>query len=200
MNYIPIILASSSHARLDLLKQIGILPDYVIPADIDETPLQRELPRDLALRLAKQKSMKILSSIDHDGLIIAADTVVTTGREILPKALNKEDIEYCIKTLSNRRHRVYTGVSIIKKYAHNTIASSRIVTTIVKFRYISDHEIQKYVSLEEGINKAGGYSIRGYAESFVSFLSGSYSNIVGLPLTEVIHVINGMGFNIKSGM
>lgn len=190
---IPIILASSSPARLDLLAQIKIFPNQVIPADIDETQLKNELPNKLPVRLASEKAIKIANSFDT-AIIIAADTVCVSRRKVLPKAMNKDDIKYCMQQVSGRRHRVYTGICIIKKQGKLIEMRQRLVLTTVKFKKLTEAEILYYCHLEEGINKAGGYQISGYAESFVSFISGSYSNIKGLPLIETRNILSS--FNV----
>lgn len=188
---LPIILASQSPARLELLKQIKFFPDIIKPADIDESELRGELPHLLAKRLAVSKASKIASQAD-DVVIIAADTVVATGRRILPKALNTEDVEQCLQLLSGRRHRVYTGICIIKKHNNQLYIKEKLVQTIVKFKKLTSQEIKFYCDLGEGVNKAGGYSLRGFAESFVIFLSGSHSNVIGLPLYETVNMLNSL--------
>jgi septum formation protein len=174
------ILASSSPRRLALLKDIGIVPDKVIAADIDETPLKDELPRKLAQRLALEK-LKSIAAKEKQGIILAADTVVGCGRRILPKAENHTDVRNCLRLLSGRRHHVYTGVAV--RGADGKIRE-RVADSIVIFRQLSPADIEAYVKSGEGIGKAGGYAIQGHAAAFIRFISGSYSNIVGLPLYE----------------
>ena len=193
---LPIILASASPARLKLLKQIGITPDEVIPSDIDETQLPKETPKKLAGRLALEKATAIANTIDK-GIIIGADTVPVVGRSIMRKAANQDDIRASMELLSNRRHHIYTGVCIIKKDGlGGSRTLTRTVKSILKFKKLSKTEIDYYCSLEEGIGKAGGYTVSGYAESYISFLSGSFSNIVGLPLFETTNMLNSAGFYI----
>lgn len=192
MSNLPIILASSSPARLELLKRIKIFPDQILTPDIDETELKKELPNFLAMRLAYAKAIKIAQSVD-EGIIIAADTVAVAGRKVLPKALTKEDVKYCLEQVSGRRHRVYTGVCIIKKTGSELLTRKRLVCSTVKFKRLTVKEIEFFCSLDEGLNKAGGYTITGYAECFVSYIAGSYSNVKGLPLFETANMLNSLG-------
>jgi septum formation protein len=185
---LPLILASSSPARLDLLNSINITPDFVLPADIDEAEHPKELPRESAFRLAYEKAMATSNKVEC-GIIIAADTIVATGRSTLPKALTIDDVKFCLNKLSGRRHRIFTGLCIIHKDQDNIKISRKVVQTTLKFKRLSAKEIESYANSKEGIGKAGGYSIRGYAESFIELISGSYSNVVGLPLTETLKVL-----------
>jgi septum formation protein len=136
----------------------------------------------------------------EEGYIMAADSIVAVGRRTLPKALTSEDVIQCLKLLSGRRHKVYTGVAIFKKHNGILLKRSRLVETIVKFKSLTDNEIAAYSKLEDGLNKAGGYSIQGYAESFITYISGSFSNVVGLPLFETKNMLVSLGFfdNTKS--
>ena len=193
---LPLILASASPVRLKLLKQIGITPDQIIPSDIDETESPKESPRKLAERLAFEKATAIASTIEK-GIIIGADTVPVVGRSIMKKAANREDIKKSLELISNRRHKIYTGVSVIKKDDSEYRTLKRVVKSTLKFRKLSKAEIDYYCTLEEGIGKAGGYTVSGYAESYISFLSGSFSNIIGLPLFETMNMLNSVGFNIR---
>ena len=194
MSIIPIILASESPTRLELLKRIKIFPDQIYPANIDESELPKELPTDLASRLAFAKASFIASKVNN-AIIIGADTVSVTGRTVLAKALTNDDVRACLQKLSGRRHRVYTGLCIIKKIDDHIHVSKKLVQTTVKFKILANKDIEFYCSLDEGLNKAGGYSIFGYAESFVSFLSGSYSNVMGLPLFETVNILRSHGIN-----
>lgn len=191
----PIILASQSPARLEILKKLRIFPAQVVPANIDESEYPKELPGKLASRLAKEKAEAVAKQIDSDAIIIGADTVVARGRKILPKALNIDDIKYCLEILSGKRHRVYTGLCIIKKLEGQLLIRQKLVQTIVKFKILTNQEIEFYCNLGEGINKAGGCGISGYAECFVPTIYGSYSNIMGLPMMETINMLNSLGFN-----
>ncbi|CAM9482404.1 unnamed protein product [Choristocarpus tenellus] len=193
---LPIILASASPARLRLLKQIGITPDQVIPSDIDKTKSPKESPRRFAERLAFEKATTIANTIEK-GIIIGADTVPVVGRSIMRKTANRDDIRKSLELISNRRHKIYTGVSVIKKYGSEYRTLKRVVKSTLKFKKLSKAEIDYYCTLEEGIEKAGGYTASGYAESYISFLSGSFSNIIGLPLFETMNMLNSVGFYVR---
>jgi septum formation protein len=196
MSSLPLILASSSQRRLNLLRQISIEPDVVISPDIDETRLKKENPRNLAIRLSKLKAEKIASTTEN-GYVLSADSVCACGNIVLPKAQNDEDVRYCLKTLSGRRHQVYTGVTIIKVQSGQIISTrNRIVKTIVKIKSLTDSEIEGYILSKEGIGKGGGFAISGIAEVFISFVAGSYSNIVGLPLFETRNMLVSLGYDI----
>lgn len=191
---LPLILASQSPNRLNMLAKMNLKPDKVIPADIDESEAKGELPKQIAARLSDGKASKIADEVS-EGYIIGSDSVVALGRRTLPKALTKEDIIYCMKMLSGRRHKVYTGVTIIKKTTDGKIVKrTKVGETILKFKRLTDAEIEEYASTEEGLNKAGGYSIQGFAECFMSYVSGSYSNVVGLPLFETRNLLTSLGF------
>ena len=192
MKHAPFILASASPRRLDLLKQIGCIPTHVIPADIDETPLKGELPRALALRLAQEKAMALPPREDH--FIIAADTVVAVGRRILPKAETNEDVVYCLDLMSGRSHTVFSGIAVRTPKGD---LKSRVVSTKVKFKPLSKPEKAEYIASGEGIGKAGGYAIQGIADSYVTSINGSYSNIVGLSLYDIRAMLSGVGFFVR---
>lgn len=183
------ILASSSPRRLALLADIGITPDKVIAADIDETPRKGETPRELAQRLALEK-LQAVAAREPQGVILAADTVVGVGRRILPKAENDVDVRACLRLTSGRRHHVYTGVAI---RAPEGRILRRVADSTVIFRQLSDADIESYVACGEGVGKAGGYAIQGRAAAMIRFISGSYSNIVGLPLFDVAQMVRGNG-------
>ena len=185
-----LILASASPRRVDLLKQINITPNQIIPADIDETPLKEELPRDLAKRLACGKAKEIAKN-NTDSFIIAADTVVACGRRILPKAENEAQARECLKLLSGRRHHVYGGICIITDTGKEIL---RLCDTIVKFKRLSPQEIENYIHSGEWEGKAGGYAIQGLAASYISYIQGSYSNVVGLSLYDIMQVLQGNNF------
>ena len=185
----PFILASASPRRLSLLKQINITPDSVLPADINEDPIEGEVPRGHALRLASEKCQTI-SQTHSDDLILSADTVVGVGRRILPKAETVEQAEYCLDLLSGRSHRVFTGIAV---YSPEKGLQSKVVETRLKLKRISADERRYYLESKEWEGKAGGYGIQGYAESFIESLSGSYSNVVGLPLLETHHLLQHHG-------
>jgi septum formation protein len=184
------ILASSSPRRLMLLKDIGIAPDKTLHTDIDETPKPRELPRQLARRLARAK-LEAASAQEKKGFILAADTVVACGRRILPKAETTEQVRRCLRFLSGRRHHVYTGVAL--RTPDGKIIE-RIGDSVVAFRRLETAEIEAYILSGEGIGKAGGYGVQGLAQIFVRFISGSHSNIVGLPLFDVAQMLCGSGY------
>ncbi len=186
------ILASSSPRRLDLLKDIGVTPDKILETNIDETPKPRELPRQLAKRLARAK-LDAASKQEKSGFILAADTVVACGRRILPKAETTEQVRECLQFLSGRRHHVYTGVAL--RTPEGKIIE-RLGDSVVAFRSLESAEIESYISFGEGIGKAGGYGVQGKAQVFVRFISGSYSNIVGLPLFDVAQMLRGCGYKL----
>jgi septum formation protein len=185
-----LILASASPRRLELLRQIGIEPSVVAPADIDETPRLRELPAPYALRLACEKGAAVAPRFPGDA-ILSADTVVAVGRRILGKPRDAGEEEKFLSLLSGRRHRVIGGVAVVD--SHGKI-HTRTVTSIVRFRRLSALDIESYVNGNEWQGKAGGYAIQGRAAPFISFISGSYSNIVGLPLYEAAALLTRAGF------
>lgn len=198
-NIVPVILASQSSTRIELLHRIKIIPTKIIPADIDETPHLRELPNHLAQRLAYEKAIKVLSQVDQSAVIIAADTVTAIGKKILPKALTHEDVRNCMEMLSGHRHHVYTGLCIIKTDGEQKhIIRKKIVCTIVKFKKLSKEEINFYCTLDDGLGKAGGCKIAGYTEAFISFISGSHSNVMGLPLFETVNALNSLNYRVYS--
>jgi septum formation protein len=183
-----LILASASPRRLDLLRQIGIEPDAVEPADIDETPLRAELPAQHAPRLAQGKAALVAAR--HPGaIVLAADTVVAVGRRILPKAEDEATARRCLALLSGRRHRVLTGLCV----AAGTGTRLRTVESMVRFKRLSAAETDAYIASGEWHGKAGGYAIQGRAAMLVAAISGSYSNIVGLPLFETAALLAAAG-------
>jgi septum formation protein len=185
-----LILASASPRRRDLLAQIGIVPDAVIPADIDETPQRRELPAALAARLAAAKALAVAGA-HPDAFVLACDTVVGVGRRILPKPPDAQCARACLRLLSGRRHRVYGGHVVI---APDGRRACRLVTTVVQVRRLSEADIDAYVATDEWQDKAGGYAIQGHAAAFIPAINGSYSNVVGLALAEVRAMLVGLGF------
>ena len=189
---LALVLASESPRRLALLAQAGITPDAVQPASIDETPLKSELPREHALRLAREKAIGSAKAWrGGDALILAADTVVACGRRILPKAASDKDVHDCLSLLSGRRHQVLTAVAVRKPDGGVKAAVS---LTRVAFKPLSAAEIDAYVQCGEGVGKAGGYAIQGRAEAFVRQINGSYSNVVGLPLLVTVGLLKGCGY------
>ena len=184
----PLVLASASPRRLDLLRQVGIEPARVAPADIDETAAKGELPATYARRMARAKAAAVVSPGD---VVLAADTVVACGRRILPKAGTAEEARACLDLLSGRRHRVLGAVCVV---GPDGARRERLVVSVVRFKRLSAAEIDAYLSSGEWDGKAGGYAIQGRAAGFVSFLSGSYSNVVGLPLFEVTQMLRSGGW------
>ena len=185
-----LVLASASPRRLELLRQIGIVPDCVDPADIDETPARGELPAAHVVRLAEAKA-RAVAPRHPDALILAADTIVACGRRILPKAEDEATARACLTLLSGRRHRVYGGVAVIAPSGE--IAIRRVVSQVAVKR-LSEMELDLYLRSGEWQGKAGGYAIQGGAAAFISWLAGSYSNVVGLPLFETAQLLAGRGY------
>ena len=185
-----LVLASASPRRLELLRQIGIEPDRVDPAEIDETPGRDEEPAAHALRLAEEKLRAVMPR--HPGAyVLAADTVVACGRRILPKAMDEGSARRCLELLSGRRHRVHSGIALARPDGH---VSLRHVDSQVAFKRLSGDEMAAYVASEEWRGKAGGYAIQGRAAALIRFVSGSYSNVVGLPLFETAQLLAGRGY------
>jgi septum formation protein len=196
-----LVLASGSPRRLSLINQAGVEPDSLEPAEIDETPERGELPRTLSVRLAREKALKAQERIrTRDDLkgafILAADTVVAVGRRIMPKPELLEEAASCLRLLSGRTHRVYSGVCLVTP---NDSVKTRLVETRVRFKRLSDQDIESYLASGEWRNKAGGYAIQGLAGTFVVKLVGSYSNVVGLPLYETVALLAGEGYPVHFG-
>jgi septum formation protein len=187
-----LVLASASPRRIDLLARIGITPDAVIPADVDEIVPKGELPRVHALRLAREKA-EAIASREPEALVLAADTVVAVGRRILPKVEDEATLRACMKLLSGRRHRVLTGVALA---VQGQPTRSRLVETIIAMKRLSPEEIAYYASHGEWRGKAGGYALQGYGEVYVRHIAGSYSNVVGLPLAETRLLLKSAGYSI----
>jgi septum formation protein len=176
------------------LVQAGIVPDAILPTALDETLRKNELPRPHAARLAREKALAGLGAWSgKPSLVLAADTVVACGRRVLPKAQTQSDVRECLALLSGRRHRVMTAIAVATPDAR---VKTRLVETHVAFARLTNDQIESYVRCGEGIGKAGGYAVQGRAETFVRFLNGSYSNVVGLPLLETISLLKGCGFII----
>jgi septum formation protein len=184
-----LILASASPRRLDLLRQIGLVPDAVDAAELDEIPHAHETPRQLALRLAEAKAA-LVAARTADAFVLAADTVVAVGRRVLPKAANAEEVRSCLELLSGRAHRVLTGIAVA---APGGQFASRLVESRVRFKRLSPSDLDAYVACGEGVGKAGGYAIQGHAGALVISLQGSYSGVVGLPLYETVNLLAGLG-------
>lgn len=186
----PLILASASPRRRDLLAQIAIDPQAIIPADIDESPLAHENPRALARRLAEQKAARIAA--DHSGsFVLGADTVVAVGRRLLGKPGTLEDAGRFLDLLSGRRHRVYSAIALVRP---DGAAHSRVVETRVRMKSLSNQEREAYLATEDWRGLAGGYAIQGRAGAFVIDIQGSYTNVVGLPLYETATLLRGNGY------
>jgi len=188
-----LVLASESPRRKALLAQAGILPDMVIPAAIDETVRKGESPRAHAVRLAGEKVRTVAEAHAGPAFILAADTVVACGRRILPKALTDEDIRACLALLSGRRHQVLTAVALQTPQGR---LHTRLAMTRVSFLRLTARQIASYIDSREGLGKAGGYAIQGRAEIFVKEIAGSYSNVVGLPLSLTVQLLAGCGYPI----
>lgn len=193
-----LILASGSPRRLALLEQAGLTPDLLAPVEADETPLKSEAGRSLAKRLAKTKAEMAVENMKRSGdiensYILAADTVVAVGRRILPKAELLDEAASCLRLLSGRAHRVYTGVTLVTP---NETMRHKLSETRVRFKKLSKDEFESYLASGEWRGKAGGYAIQGIAGAFVVKLVGSYSNVVGLPLFETTSLLQGEGYPI----
>ncbi|WP_377294168.1 Maf-like protein [Rhizobium sp. SG2393] len=193
-----LILASGSPRRVELLAQVGITPDRLMPMDLDETPKRAEHPRSLARRLSAEKARAAEAAIRGDqewagSYILAADTVVCVGRRILPKPELVSEANAALTLLSGRSHRVYTGVCLITP---DRKLRQRIIDTKVRFKRLSTLEVESYLASGQWRGKAGGYGIQGIAGSFVVKLVGSYTNVVGLPLQETVTLLSGEGFDV----
>ena len=187
------ILASKSSQRLALLKQIHVIPDLVVSPNVDEIQKKHERPDQFVSRLALEKATFVFTQ--HKGnIVLAADTAVCCGTRVLEKTGDKKVAENWLKLLSGRRHRVITGLCILDAKGKKYI---RRVTTYVRFKRLDQKEIDTYIKTNEWIDKAGGYAIQGCASSFVISIFGSYSNVVGLPLYDVLQLLNGLGFLVR---
>ena len=196
-----LVLASGSPRRVMLINQAGIEPDALRPANIDETPNRGELPRACANRLARAKAEAALALLRADedlagAYVLSADTVVAVGRRILPKAELLDEAAQCLRLLSGRNHRVHTAICLVTPTA---AFRQRLVETRVRFKRLSDEDIEAYLASGEWRGKAGGYAAQGIAGSFIVKIVGSYSNVVGLPLYEVTTLLSGEGFPIRFG-
>ena len=183
-----LVLASSSPRRRELLARIGVVPARVASPDIDETPLKGERPRDYVARLAAAKALAVERAAGE--VVLAGDTTVAVGRRILEKPTDEGDLRYMLGLLSGRRHHVYSGLGVVGADGRPRV---RVVDTTVGFKVLSADDIDWYVESGEGMGKAGGYAIQGRAETFVRFLSGSHSNVVGLPLFETRALLTSAG-------
>jgi septum formation protein len=187
---VTLVLASASPRRLALLAQIGVVPDAVTATDIDETPLKAEPPRALALRLARAKCT---AAAREGAFVLAADTVVACGRRVLPKAETRAQAEECMRLLSGRRHHVLTAVVLAGPDGRRV---ERVCDSVVGFARLTPAQELAYLDGGEWAGKAGGYAIQGAAAAFIRFLSGSYSNVVGLPLFETAQLLRGLGYTL----
>ena len=185
-----LILASASPRRRELIARLGLTPDAIAPADIDETPAKGELPRDYAKRMAREKAEAAASD---DGFVLAGDTVVAAGRRILPKAEDEATARKCLELLSGRRHRVLSAIAL---RAPDGVMRERLSETVVMFKRLSGEEIDAYIASGEWDGKAGGYAIQGIAEGLISRIQGSHSGVVGLPLYETRALLKAAGFDI----
>ncbi|MCO5063401.1 MAG: Maf-like protein [Rhizobiaceae bacterium] len=193
-----LVLASGSPRRIELLQQAGIEPDRVFPTEIDETPLRSEHPRSLAKRLAREKAENAAQRLKEESeyepaFVLAADTVVAVGRRILPKAEILDEAANCLKLLSGRTHRVYSGVCLVTPDGK---LRQRLVESRVRFKRLSRQELDAYLASGEWRGKAGAYGVQGLAGSFVVKLVGSYTNVVGLPLYETVALLTGDGYPV----
>ena len=195
---VSLVLASASPRRAALLDRVGLTPDLLCPADVDETPGKRETPRRVALRLAEAKAraaleLPVVRNLTMPVFILAADTVVGLGRRVLPKAATHEEAGRCLQLLSGRAHWVYSAVCLINPDGR---ARTKISETKVRFKRFSNEDVETYLRSGEWRGKAGGYAIQGRAEAFVRFISGSHSGVVGLPLYETLSLLQGAGFPV----
>ena len=185
----PLVLASASPRRLDLLARLGIEPEAIAPAEIDETPAPGELPRAYARRMAREKARAAAG----DGFVLAGDTVVAVGRRIMPKAEDEDTARRCLALLSGRRHKVLSAVAL---RAPDGKLREKLSETVVRFKRLSDEEVVHYLAGGEWHGKAGGYAIQGLAESLVEWMQGSHSGVIGLPLYETRILLQSAGFRI----
>ena len=185
-----LILASASPRRRELIARLGLMPDAIAPADIDETPNKGELPRDYAKRMAREKAEAAASD---QGFVLAGDTVVAAGRRILPKAEDEASARQCLELLSGRRHRVLSAIAL---RAPDRTMRERLSETMVLFKRLSAEEIDAYIASGEWDGKAGGYAIQGLAEGLITRIQGSHSGVVGLPLYETRALLKAAGFPI----
>ena len=187
---LELVLASASQRRADLLGQIGVVPDRIVPANIDESPITGELPRQLVSRLSASKAILVSKKFPRS-IILAADTVVACGRRVLSKPENLDQARSFLNLLSGRRHRVISGLAII---SHNGNLYKRLVETHVNFKRLTSTELNQYLESGEWEDKAGAYAIQGIAAEFIKSINGSYSNVVGLPLFETAQLLKGLGY------
>ena len=188
------ILGSGSKRRLELLYQIGVKPDLILSPNIDEKIFAKELPRKYVQRMSLEKNI-VFQQEYSESIILTADTIVSVGRRILPKTTDVNTAEKCLNLISGRRHKVFTSFVL---YSPNNSLRINTIQSIVKFKRLHSDEISYYLASKEWKGKAGGYAIQGIAASFVNFISGSYSNVVGLPLAELYRALISIGFKFKN--
>ena len=184
------ILASGSKRRLNLLNQIYVKPDLILIPNINETNTSKELPLEYVKRMSVEKN-KVFQSQYSESIILTADTVVSLGRRILPKTLDFKMAEECLKLISGRRHKVLTSFAL---YSPDFPIKVKTIQSTVKFKRLHSDELDYYLKSGEWKGKAGGYAIQGIAASYINFLSGSYSNVVGLPLAELYRALLSIGY------
>ena len=190
MKNINLILASSSPQRLKLLKQIGIVPDKVVPAKIEEKPSKSEKPRDFVIRMSKEKALNV-SKQYKDSYVLSGDTIVSVGRRIIGKPSNKAEAENYLKLLSGRRHRVLSAVTLITP---DNKEMTKVTVTRVKFSRLNKNDLFEYIKTNEWKGRAGGYAIQGKASAFIPWINGSYTGIVGFPVNEVKNLLSSSGW------
>ena len=190
MKNINLILASSSPQRLELLKQIDIVPDKVVPAKIEETPNKSEKPRDFVIRMSKEKALNV-SNQYKDSYVLSGDTIVALGRRIIGKPSNKAEAENYLKLLSGRRHRVLSAVTLITP---DNKEMTKVTVTRVKFSRLHKNDLLEYIKTNEWKGRAGGYAIQGKASAFIPWINGSYTGIVGFPVNEVKNLLSSSGW------
>ena len=188
------VLGSGSKRRLELLSQIGVKPDLVLSPNINEKVLSKELPHIYVQRMSLEKN-KVFQQQYSQSIILTADTVVAIGRRILPKTIDAITAEQCLKLISGRRHKVFTSFTL--NTPHNSL-KTKTIQSIIKFKRLHPDEISYYLASKEWEGKAGGYAIQGIAASFINFISGSYSNVVGLPLAELYRALISIGYKFKN--
>ena len=188
------VLGSGSKRRLELLSQIGVKPDLVLSPNINEKVLSKELPHIYVQRMSLEKN-KVFQQQYSQSIILTADTVVAIGRRILPKTMDTNTAKECLKLISGRRHKVFTSFTL--NTPHNSL-KTKTIQSIIKFKRLHPDEISYYLASKEWEDKAGGYAIQGIASSFINFISGSYSNVVGLPLAELYRALISVGYKFKN--
>ena len=188
----PLILASASPNRLELLKSVNITPDKVSPSDIDETPLRSENPRDFVKRLAREKAL-VAADKHKNSFIIAADTIAVTGGKIIGKAETEGEARKTLLGFSGRRHKVLTGLCIISPEGK---ISTRCIVTVVKFKKLEKKELDDYLKSKQWVGKSGCYGLQSRAGGFVESINGSFSSVIGFPLAETRKILSGMGYKL----